>query len=77
MPAEKMEKGKVCGPCMCTLCGSIMGILVLLAGLVFLLNGLGMVVTSAMLANEVGGALLLLYGLGMLVHALGLCPMCK
>ena len=57
------------------LCGSISGIIVLLAGLSFLAFALGML--GGMTANLIAGILLALYGLSVLVHALNMCPMCK
>jgi hypothetical protein len=53
------------------MCGTISGLLVLLAGLVlaFAFGGMS--------ADLISGILLALYGLSVLVHANGWCPMCK
>ena len=79
MAGEKMmkeEKGMCEGCCgMGKVCGSICGLLVLVAGVVMFMFGNAML--DPRLAFTVAGAALALYGLGFLVHALGLCPMCK
>ncbi len=66
---------KCCGNCMCPLCGTVSGLLVLVAGAVLLLSSLAMLgqTTSMMIA----GAALALYGIGALVHTANMCPMCK
>ena len=51
------------------------GLLVAIAGLMFLLHGLNVVVSSS-LAHTVAGACILLNGLSILVHKMGMCPMC-
>jgi hypothetical protein len=57
------------------MCGTVSGLLVLVAGLVLLLASLRMLdsTTSTMIA----GAALALYGLGAIVHTANMCPMCK
>lgn len=57
------------------MCCKVMGVLVLLAGLMFLLYGWGML-KDGMMVHLWAGVLLTLYGLGKLVHAMDLCPMC-
>ncbi|MBI5047001.1 hypothetical protein HZC07_04715 [Candidatus Micrarchaeota archaeon] len=56
------------------MCKGIMGVLVLAAGVLMLLGGLGSM--SGTLVTVVPGALLALYGLGKLVHAGGMCGAC-
>jgi hypothetical protein len=51
------------------------GLLILIAGLLFLMLGLGMVESST--AYLIGGAAIALLGLARLADAAGLCPMCK
>jgi hypothetical protein len=60
---------------MSTACGAVAGFLVLLAGLAFLLLGLGNL--DSVTAHLLAGVTLGLYGLGLLVHVFGMCPMCK
>lgn len=57
------------------MCKKVTGLLMLLAGLMFLLGGLGSLGSAT--ANMAGGVLLLLYGLGSLVHSMGMCGMCN
>jgi putative effector of murein hydrolase LrgA (UPF0299 family) len=56
-------------------CGSIVGILVLLAGLSFLAFALGM--TNAGFACLIAGITLTLCGLSLILHAFCMCPTCK
>ncbi len=80
---EKMEmgKGQTCecgGMCMGKVCGTISGLLVFIAGAMFLLYGLSAdPPMNVMLTNQVAGAALLLFGISFMVHALRLCPLCK
>lgn len=53
----------------------ISGVLVLLAGLLLLLFGMGLMDAST--SHIVGGAVLALYGIFILVHAANKCPLCK
>ena len=69
------EKSCGCGTCMGPTCGTISGLLALIAGALFLGSGLSMV--SAMAASLYGGLALLLFGLSFTIHAMGMCPMCK
>ena len=83
MAGEKMmkkeeENGMCGGMCMCKTCGAITGLLVLVAGAVMLLAGLGVApLAGSALAWEVAGAALVLVGLSVIVHSLKMCPMCK
>lgn len=73
---KKMDKGMCEGCCgMCKTCGSISGLLVLVAGACMLLSALGSLPGST--AGMVAGAALGLYGISLVVHSLGMCPMCK
>lgn len=56
-------------------CKMVSGLLVAVAGLMFLLHGLGMM-ADAMMVHTVAGACILLNGLAILVHKMGMCPMC-
>lgn len=57
------------------MCGSVMGLLNLVAGASLLAAGMGsLAMPTALMAS---GACLLLFGLGKLVHKMGMCPMCK
>lgn len=66
---------KMCGSCMSPLCGTVSGLLVLVAGAAMLLSALSTLnsATSMLIA----GAALALYGLGAVVHTANMCPMCK
>lgn len=66
---------KCCSVCMCSTCGTISGVLVLVAGAVMLLSSLAML--DGTMAMMVAGAALALYGLGGIVHAMNMCPLCK
>ncbi len=78
MKEEKMEKGMCEGTCMCKTCGVITGLLVLVAGVVMLLAGLGVApLAGSALSWEISGAALALVGLSLIVHTLKMCPMCK
>ncbi len=78
--AMKEEKNvcENCGMCMCKTCGVITGLLVLVAGVVMLLAGLGVApLAGSALTWDVAGAALALVGISLIVHALKMCPMCK
>ncbi len=51
------------------------GLLIMAAGVVLMLFGLGMVDSTT--AHIFVGAALALTGLGALIHCVGMCPMCK
>ncbi len=57
------------------ICCTLKGLLLLVAGAVLLLSGLGML--DGVLATLVAGASIALVGLAGLVHSVGACPLCK
>jgi hypothetical protein len=71
-PGEIMTQKQ---PCMRPLCGTVLGLLALLAGAVLLFSGLAMLDVRTSLV--VAGAALSIYGIGALLHAANLCPACK
>ncbi len=70
-----MAEKKCCGNCMCPMCGTVSGLLVLVAGIVLLLASLAMLDSKT--SGLIAGAALALYGLGAIVHTANMCPMCK
>jgi hypothetical protein len=66
---------KSCGVCMCTLCSTFSGVIVLAAGVALILSALSML--DSITAGLIAGAALAIYGLGFLAHAANACPLCK
>lgn len=64
-----------CRPPMGRICYSMGGILMLLAGLVFLFAAYNAI--STMSLDIAAGVLLLFYGIGSFMHVTGACPMCN
>ena len=70
-----MADKKCCSVCMCPVCSTVSGLLVLVAGVVFLMASLAMLDSKT--SGLIAGLALALYGLGAIVHTANLCPMCK
>jgi predicted cobalt transporter CbtA len=77
MAGEKKEEKNMCesGFHMDKTCGVITGLLVLVAGVLFLLSGIGQLAGAT--ASLASGVLLALVGLSVIVHSMRMCPMCK
>ncbi|MEK6861070.1 MAG: hypothetical protein AABY07_03800 [Nanoarchaeota archaeon] len=60
---------------MCNTCRGVCGLLVLVAGILLLLAGLGNMMMES--AIKWAGILIGLYGLGLLAHGMNMCPKCK
>jgi len=60
---------------MCGFCKGFSGLLILVAGILFLLIGLESIGEHA--GHLWAGILLGVYGLGLLAHGMNMCPKCK
>ena len=60
---------------MCKACTNVSGLLVLVAGILFLLIGLESIGEHT--GHLWAGILIGVYGLGLLAHGMNMCPKCK